>query len=253
MIRSISDFLTGAVYFGKGIIEFYEKPRYWKYVIAPFAICAALYAAGVCIFIKYAWPPIAAKLPLQQTSSGWYEYLSGGFMVLSVLTIACIIIIAILLSFTTTFTILAIPFLDRLSLCVEKYLYNSALPVKHLNGYYWWCLKYELFCSLRIIFWSIVLLPVIFLVPYAGFLLYILVPGYYFGVSLIIYSAEHRGMKNHELDVIMKKNRFHIAGFGAAAFAALFIPFAALLILLPATVGGTMLFNKFLQPGQPLK
>ena len=245
MIKNISEFLAGVVYFGKGIIEFYEKPRYWKYAIAPFVICAALYAAGICIFIKYAWPRVPAI-------TGGYEYTDAAFQALAALTVSGVIIVAILLTFTTAFTILAIPFLDRLSLCLERHLYNSALPVNnHHRGYYWWCLKYELFCSLRIIFWSVVLLPVIFLIPYIGFLLYVLIPGYYFGISLIIYSAEHRGINAHELTVMAKKNRYYIAGLGAAAFAALFIPFAALFFLLPAIAGGSMLFNKIRQPEQP--
>lgn len=243
MLKNITEFLTGAVYFGKGIVEFYARPRYWKYAIAPCSICIVLYSAGICLFIKYAWPRIAGI--------GCYEYAGGALQALAALTIAGIIIVAILLTFTNAFAILAIPFMDRLSLCVEKYRYNSVLPVnKHITGYYWWCLKYELFCNMRIVFWTVVLLPVIFLVPYAGFLLYILIPGYYFGISLIIYSAEHHSMKTHELNIIMKGKRFYIAGLGAAAFATLFIPFAALFLLLPATVGGTMLFNKILQPEQ---
>ena len=246
MIKNITNFLTGAVFFGRGLVKFYVKPYYWKYALAPFVICVALYTAGIYLFTQYAWPRISGL--------GCYQYAGGALQTLTALLVAGIIILAILLTFVNIFTLLAIPFMDRLSICVEKDLYNSAVPrSKHVKGYYWWCLKYELFCSLRIIFWSVVLLPVIFLVPYAGFLLYILVPGYYFGVSLIICSAEHRGMENHELSIIMKKNRYYIAGFGATVFAVLFIPFAALFILLPATVGGTMLFNKFLQPGQPLE
>ncbi|MDD5728139.1 MAG: EI24 domain-containing protein [Victivallales bacterium] len=242
-----SDILGGAKTFFTGFKLLAGKPRYWHYILWPLLFSLLIYGAGFYSYFTFLHPYLAGLLPEPEAVSGWYRYLLYPFRFLVNISVVLFGVVVILLTLTTLYSILAAPFFDFMILKIEKDCYNFTPPLVTARENFRYLLSSmgnALRLNLQTLFWAVLLFPFSLLIPYAGTLLYSGVIGYFFGLSLLMYSAEHRALSRVEVKKFLRGRRCKILGFGVMAYFFLFIPFSALILLPAAAVGGAVLFNE---------
>ena len=224
-----------------------SKPRYWHYVIWPLLLSAIIYGTGFYLYFAYLHPYLTGLLPEPADASVWWSWLLYPLYLLVNISVVLFGIIIALLTLTTLYSALAAPFLDIMILKIEKDCFNFVPPqmtAKENIKYLLISMYNALRLNLQTLFWAILLFPVSLLVPYVGTVIYSLVVGYFFGLSLMMYSAEHRAMRRADVKDFLSGKRAKILGLGTVAYVLMLIPFSAIFLLPGATVGGALLFNK---------
>ena len=234
------------VFFG-GFKLLLSKPGYWHYAIWPLIFSVIIYGTGFYLYFAYLHPYLLGLLPEPANFSAWWSWLLYPLYFLVNISVVLFGIIITLLTLTALYSALAAPFLDILVLKIEKDCFGFVPPqmtAKENIKYLLISICNALRLNLQTLFWAILLFPVSLLIPYVGTLIYSLVVGYFFGISLMMYSAEHRAMSRIEVKDFLSGKRVKILGFGAIAYFLMLIPFSAIFLLPGATVGGAILFNR---------
>jgi CysZ protein len=147
------------------------------------------------------------------------------------------------------FFAIAAPFLDNMTLFIEREYYESKFKIEsksHFVLYCWSSLLRSVKIWLMMLWWAVILLPLGWLVPALGMIPFVLVMSYYFALSFLVYSAEHYQLPNRKFRALIKGKRLMILGFGLVAYFALFIPFLAIPLLPIMVISGVILFNEYL-------
>jgi CysZ protein len=237
----------GVKAFFSGLKLLLSKPRYWHYAVWPLLFSAIIYGAGFYLYFAYLHPYLMELLPEPANFSAWWSWLLYPLYFLVNISVVLFGIIITLLTLTALYSTLAAPFLDIMVLKIEKDCFGFVPPqmtAKENVKYLLVSIFNALRLNLQTLFWAVLLFPVSLLVPYIGTLIYSLVVGYFFGLSLMMYCAEHRAMSRVDVKNFLSGKRFKILGFGTIAYFLMLIPFSAIFLLPGATVGGAVLFNK---------
>jgi CysZ protein len=245
------EFLDGLNYPLRAFGLFLIKPGYWKYLVAPAMLNLLLYLLVGGVFMYFVLPLADEIFPFVENT--FLRYLYDTLEILLQLVIILTFLVFFLMTFTALSFVISIPFLDKLSLRFERERYGFEFTketLKHHSKYLWQTTKHSIWIAFCIIFWTILLLPLNFIIPYVGFLPGLLILGYLFGVNFLIYSAEHRWLRWRELKRSLKGHRMALLGFGVTAYIFLFIPFVAVIVLPIAVIAGTMFFNERLKPAK---
>jgi len=106
--------------------------------------------------------------------------------------------------------------------------------------------KNSIILAVITLFWTLVFFVGNFILPGICAVIGFMVIGYYYGISFLVYSAELRLIPYGKLRAIVKGYKMEVLGFGAVCYTFIVIPFVAVVFLPIAVVGGTMLYNEFL-------
>jgi CysZ protein len=245
--NAVKQFLLGAIYFLRGMKLFYTKPRYWSYAIVPMILSIVLYVLGFWAFFYFVQPHIMNLLPEPAQYSEWIRWLIYPLRWLVYLSSIILGLTIFLMTFTGVYFMLSAPFFDNMTVKMEELQYNFKFQPaigKEMLSYWITSIFNGTLLAIKTIIWSVILFPFTFLIPYGGMLVFILVVGYLMALSFLLYSAEHRRLNGKDLKEALKGNRIAILGFGVITYLALFIPFAAIVLLPGAVAGGVILFNE---------
>jgi CysZ protein len=224
----------------------FKHPKYWKYTFVSMILNAALYVLLFYLLFSFVIPWVSSWFPAHTTNEFMsYLYAFCDFIV-NFLVIITFFLLFVLV-FNAMFFAVAAPFLDGLSLKIEKNLYDY-IPEKAgikgaITGSYI-SIKNGIWLTIATLFWTLILFPLNFIIPVVGFVPGMLIGSYFLGLSFIIYSVEHRKITKREMKNALRGNRAHVLGFGLCMYWVLFIPFTAILFIPAAVVGGTMLYNE---------
>ena len=241
------DFSSGVSALFAGFKLFSTKPRYWHYVIWPLIFSFVLYILGFWLYFAYLHPLLLGLLPEPAEHAQWWSWIIYPLRWLVNISMVIFGVMITLLTVTTLYSTLAAPFFDRMTLKMEKDCFDfepTELKGKEAILYFGSSILNALILNLQTLFWAILLFPFSFLIPYAGTIIYSLVVGYFFGLSLLQYSVEHRAMNRAGFKQSLKGRRMKVLWFGTAAYFLLYIPLLAIPLLPVATAGGVVLFNK---------
>lgn len=241
------DFSIGVSALAAGFKLFLSKPRYWHYVIWPMLFSIILYVLGFWLYFAYLHPYLMGFLPEPTEYSQWWSWAIYPLRWLVNISVVLFGIMITLLTVATMYSTLAAPFFDRMTLNMEKDCFAFAPPElrgKEFFLYFGSSILNAFILNLKTLFWAILLFPLSFLIPYAGAIIYSLVVSYFFGLSLLQYSVEHRAMSRADFKQALNGKRMKVLGFGTAAYFLLYIPLLAIPLLPIATAGGVVLFNK---------
>lgn len=241
------DFSSGVSALFAGFKLFASKPRYWYYVLWPLIFSLILYILGFWLYFAYLHPMLMGLLPEPAQHSEWWSWAIYPLRWLVNISMVIFGIMLTLLTVTTMYSTLSAPFFDRMTLKMEQDCFNfepAELKGKEAFLYFGSSILNALILNLQTLFWAILLFPFSFLIPYAGAIIYSLVVGYFFGLSLLQYSVEHRAMSRAEFKQSLKGQRMKVLWFGTAAYFLLYIPLLTIPLLPVATAGGVVLFNK---------
>ncbi len=241
------DFSTGIKALFAGFKMFLTKPRYWHYVLWPLLFSIILYLLGFWLYFSYLHPLLMGLLPEPAEHAQWWSWAIYLLRWLVNISIVIFGVMITLLTVTTMYSTLAAPFFDRMTLKMEKDYFDFEpveLKGKEAFLYFGSSILNAFILNLQTLFWAILLFPFSLLLPYAGTIIYSLVVGYFFGLSLLQYSVEHRAMNRTEFKQSLKGRRMKVLWFGTAAYFLLYIPLLAIPLLPVATAGGVVLFNK---------
>jgi len=243
----IADFLKGGTYPFKAFGAIIRLPSCWTWISWPVFINFLIYILLGYFYFVFLIPWVLQYLPSAESSA----VLHWTYMALKTLIGTVLVILAVILfiiSFTFCFFLIAPPFLDRLSLEIEKGAYSLKISEegdwKTLFAEIALSIRNSLHLTLYMLLWTVILFPLNFLIPYVGFLPGFLVSGYYLGLSFFVYSAEHRKLSIKDLKKLAKNRKALVLGFGITTYFALFVPFLAIIFLPCAVAGGTMLYNE---------
>jgi CysZ protein len=246
----LKDFFIGVMLLFRGTGLFLSRPRCWSYLTIPVIINVALYGIGIWLMFVYIWPWVMAWLPIAP-DEWWNQLWSTPLKILISAILILIVMLVFIFTFTMAFFIIAAPFLDRLTLFIEREDYNLEFEIKnrrHFVAYCWSSLKRSIKLWLMMLLWSIILLPLGWFVPTLGMIPFVMVISYYFALSFMVYSAEHYQLSSQQMKQIIKGKRMIVFGFGLVAYFALLIPFMAIPMLPVMVVCGVILFNEHLLP-----
>ena len=248
ILNWIKSFFIGTLLPFRGMGLFMRRPRCWSYLTLPVAINIALYGIGAWLMFSYIWPWTVGWLPMHP--SGWWSQLwSVPVKILTSIIVVITGLVIFIFTFTMVFFAIAAPFLDNMTLFIEREYYASKFKIvskSHFVLYCWSSLLRSLKIWLMMLLWSAVLLPLGWLVPALGMIPFVLVMSYYFGLSFLVYSAEHYQLSSRQFRAVLKGKRMMVLGFGLVAYFALFIPFLAIPLLPIMVVSGVILFNEYL-------
>jgi CysZ protein len=245
MKKISADFLKGFLLVFRAALFLVLNPRYWQYIIVPVLINIVIYAVLAYVFIEYLFPFLSNFLPAAKNYYLNFLYSAIEFFFETGMIIVMIAFFVI--SFTSLSFITSIPFLDMLSIRLEKEKYGFIFDAGGAGQFardIWMTSLNGLRLALWSLLWTVVLYPVGFFIPYAGFLLPAVVLGYLFGISFLIYSVEHRRIRFSEFKKTLPGHRMLVLGFGLTMYVLFFIPFLPVLFLPVAVTGGTMIYNE---------
>ena len=246
-MKKTTDFGIGVNALFRGFKLFLTKPRYWHYVIWPLLFSLVLYIVGFYLYFVYLHPLLMGLLPEPASHSEWWSWIIYPLYWLVNISVILFGIIICLLTITAMYSTLAAPFFDRMTLRIEKDCF-AFKPLRQSSGqeffYFFRSIGNALILNLKTLFWAILLFPLSFFIPYLGIIIYSLVVAYFFALSLLLYSAEHRAMSRADFRRSLDGNRMKVLGFGVAAYFLLYIPLLAIPLLPIAVAGGVVLFNE---------
>ncbi len=251
-IAGVKDFFRGCALPFRAAGGLLTHPSCWLYALLPVLLCAALYLMGAILFLYYITPWLENFLPTDWTGNSWLNALYQTLIWLIRLGVVLFALTFSLFTFTTAYVVIAAPFVDKLAEVFErkKYGFDFQCPTwKAFVHYNWTSMVNSARIGLQILFWTLALFPVSLLLPGPGFLLPALVIGYFFGVSTLIYSSEHRRVAYRDFRHSLRGSRMIILGMGTVFYLLLMIPFAAIFCLPLAVIAGTMLYNEDIASG----
>ena len=224
----------------------FKQPGYWKYALVSMILNTVLYILLFYLLFYFVLPWVNSWFPAHTANTFMsYLYAFCDFILKSLAVVTFFLLFV--LAFNTIFFAIAAPFLDGLSLKIEKNVYGY-IPAKAgikgvVTGSYI-SIKNGIWLTVATLFWTLLLFPLNFIIPVIGFVPGMLVGSYFLGLSFIIYSAEHRRITKVELKNALRGNRTFILGLGLSMYWILFVPFTAIFFIPAAVAGGTMLYNE---------
>ena len=245
-MKMISSLLAGLALPFRALRFMCKQPKYWKYASVSMALNTLLYILLFYLLFSFVLPWVHSWFPAH-TSNEFMSYLYAFCDFIVKVLVVVTFFLLFVLAFNSIFFAVASPFLDGLSLKIEKNIYDY-IPAKvgikgAVKGAYI-SIWNGVWMTVVSLLWTIVLFPLNFLIPLVGFVPGMLVGSYFLGLSFIIYSAEHRRITKRELKESLKGGRSCILGFGLSMYWILFVPFTAILFIPVAVAAGTMLYNE---------
>jgi CysZ protein len=221
--------LAGAFYVPEGIGFLIRKPRLWPLAALPLALAAALLVGGLLAGL-FAVPFADELVASQRDQRG----LLG--LLFAVALWAGLPVAGLLLGLGLAL-LLAAPVLERLSIAVERLVRGEARESGLGPGW-------EILQSLRVALYFAVRTPGMFLVsllPLVGPPLGALWAAHALAFQMTEPTLQRQGMDFWARRLWHQHHRAESLGFGLAAFLALFVPLANLLLAPSLTVGATRL------------
>lgn len=247
LTRMTADFSYGVHVPLRALSLFIRSPRYWRYAAIPIIINLIIYAALGWLLIEYLLPLAGEVVPTPTTDSAWYKYFMDALRyVLQGLAVLTFFVL-FLLTFTLLFFAVASPFVDAMSIRIERERYQFHFDD---GGYWqmlkdvWMSVKNAIWMTLVSMFWTVLFFPLNFIIPVVGFIPGLLAASYFLGLSFLMFSVEHRRLRRKEYRQLLKNHRLPVLGFGLVVYGALLIPFSGIIVLPIAVIGGTMIFNE---------
>ena len=245
-LKMISNLFIGTIMPFRALRFLFKEKGYWKHALVSMILNTVLYILLFYLLFYFVFPMINSWFPAHTANTFMsYLYVFCDFIVkfLAVITFFLLFVLA----FNTIFFAVAAPFLDGLSLKIEKNVYDyvpAKLGLKGVVSGSYISIKNGIWLTLASLFWTLILFPLNFIIPVVGFIPGMLVGSYFLGLSFIIYSVEHRRMTKREMKDALRGSRSCILGFGLSMYWILFVPFTAILFIPAAVAAGTMLYNE---------
>ncbi len=256
MLTLFTDFLTGLLIPFKALGVFFVRPKYWTYALVPTIISLVCYVIIGLLGWYYLKPYIDSLLPAAVDASGWLESLKLIARWLLYIAMSLAAITVFLITFTSLFMVIAAPFIDQLAVRYEKDFYNLdfvCTGFKHYIHYNWTSMINSARVGIIILVLTIVFIIFNLIAPGVGYILSALVIGYYFGVSFLIFSSEHRRVKYRDFKANLKGSKGLITGMGVVIYIMMFIPFLPVIFLPVSVIAGTIVYNDYIEPRVKLK
>jgi CysZ protein len=245
-VKIISSLFIGIALPFRALKFLFKEKGYWKHALVSMILNTVIYVLLFYLLFSFVLPLINSWFPAH-TANVFMSYLYAfcDFIVkfLAIITFFLLFVLV----FNTIFFAVAAPFLDGLSLKIEKNVYAYIPPKAGIKGIVtgsYISIKNGIWLTVASLFWTLILFPLNFIIPVIGFIPGMLVGSYFLGLSFIIYSAEHRRITKRELKDALKGSRSCILGFGLSMYWILFVPFTAILFIPAAVAAGTMLYNE---------
>lgn len=245
----VLEFIKGMAVPFRAAAVFVTRPRYWSYSLLPLLLCLICYIAVGLLGWIYLKPYLDSLIPAAATDSGVWSSISHVARWLLYVSALIAGTTVFLLTFTNVCILVAAPFVDILSARYEKDFYNVDFicsGFRHYMHYCWTSTINSARLALVIILLSIVFMVINIFAPVMVLLSTVWI-GYYFGLTFMIYSSEHRRIKFSDFRLQAGCHRAYIAGMGTVIYILMFIPFIAVLALPVAVIAGTIAFNERLE------
>lgn len=247
-MKIIGSFLKGATLPLRATKIFFKDKSYWQYVSIPIIINFFLYIASFWFFWNYLLP-MSDTLKVSLDPGAWYLWLEKVYnWCVSFATVITMLAVSAF-SFIYVLLIVEAPFLALLSERVEKELYGNdfdASGVKNIVKSILLGLKNSVVLGVITLFWTVVFFVGNLIIPGVSTVLGVLVIGFYYGISFLVYSAELRFTSYSQLRVMVKRKKLEVLGLGVVCYLIVLIPFIAIIFLPIAVMSGTMLYNEVL-------
>ncbi|HBM15601.1 MAG TPA: hypothetical protein DD381_04540 [Lentisphaeria bacterium] len=229
-----------------GVRILFRRIGYFRYAWFSALLNLALYIFLVYFLFHFVFPWIDSMFG-SHPDSGFliYLYKTLEYIIKIIISLSVLVISVIL--FNTIFFSISAPYLDGLSLAIEKDFFGFVPEAAGISGFAKSCLmsiKNGIRLNILTLFWAIVLFPLNFIIPLVGFLPGMLVSSYFLGLSFIIFCPEHRLMNKKEFNKKLSGNRLKVLAFGFVIYLVLFIPFTAIIFIPGAIIGATILYNQ---------
>lgn len=230
----------------EGVNIILGRARYMRFAWFSALLNLLLYAFILYVLFYFVFPWVNSWFPAH-TVSGFMSFLYHAleYIIKTVITLTLLVISIIL--FNTVFFAISAPYLDGLSLAIEKDFFGFIPDSSGITGFAKSCyisIKNGIRLNVLTIFWAVILFPLNFIIPIIGFLPGMLISSYFLGLSFIIFSSEHRFLSGKEFKEKLSGHRLGVLGFGLIMYLVLFIPFTAILFIPGGIVGGTLLYNE---------
>lgn len=214
------EFLRGLLALGGGIAAFWVRPRWWFCALPP---------AGLTLFL--AWG-LGVGLSMLASALGW----EGFWVSFAAYGVAAV---ALFFSFATLYEVLGGLFFDGLTARVGRELLGMEphMPPfpeavrRSLPAVGYACVTAALFLP------ALLLL----LVPVVGWVLWVAVLGWRFGVSYLFSGGLVRGERACDTLAWARAHRLAVMGFGIPAYLLLSLPFVGVLFVPGFVVGAVLL------------
>lgn len=229
----------------EGVKILFSKTKYLKYAWVSALLNAVLYASVLYLLFWFVFPWVNSWFPAH-TSSGWLSFLyhSVEYVIKTIISLTLLVILVLL--FNTIFFALSAPYLDGLSLSIEKDFFGFTPASSGITNFAKSCyisIKNGIRLNVYAIFWALIFFPLNFIIPVVGFLPGMLASAYFLGLSFITFSAEHRLLNKKEFKKKLSGNRLKVLFFGLMMYLILFVPFSAIIFIPGAVIGGALLYN----------
>jgi len=247
-MKYLYGFVKGAVMPLKAFKLFCGNMAYWKYISVPVVINFLLYILSFYIFWNYLLP-LADNFKISYSPDSWYAWGAGVYNWFIGFTTVVTMLAVSAFSFIYILLIIEAPFLALLAERIEKDLYHNEFDTagfRNILRSIFLGLKNSIILGVITLFWTLFFFAGNFILPGVSTVLGILVIGYYYGISFLVYSAELRFISYSRLRQIVKGRRMEVLGLGAVCYLVVLIPFVAVVFLPIAVVSGTMLYNESL-------
>ena len=245
-MKMVSNIFIGIGLPFRALRFFFKQPGYWRYAWVSMILNTILYILLFYLLFYFVLPWVNSWFPAH-TTNAFMSYLYAFIDFIVKFLVIVTFFLLFVLAFNTIFFAVAAPFLDGLSLKIEKNVYGYVPAKAGIKGVVtgsYISIKNGVWLTAASLFWTLALFPLNFIIPVVGFVPGMLVGSYFLGLSFIIYSAEHRRITKREMKDALNGNRSCILGFGLSMYWILFVPFTAILFIPAAVAGGTMLYNE---------
>lgn len=251
VIKCFADFMLGATIPFRATGVFFFRPKYWSYALVPLILSGVCYLVLGALGWFYLKPYIDSLLPVSTEAAGFIDSLK--YVVRWIIYASAVVtgITVFLVSFTSVFVLLAAPFVDQLAVRYEKDFYNVdfvCTGFKHYVHYCWTSMINTGRVGIVILLLSLAFLVLNIVAPALGLVASVLIVGYYFGITFMIYSSEHRRIKFRDFKLQLHGSRALVAGMGAVIYVLMFIPFVAVIFLPASVIAGTIAYNEYIEP-----
>ena len=242
----IADFLKGAKCIFSGCKAFYNDRKAWKYAVFPLGIMFALYCLVFWRIIS-----LSGKMAdiINEKLSGLPEWLSFLHSVISGLSSILGIVVALFILGSTVcifYEMFGSFFFDPLVEYYEQKKYGISPRKLSFGETFKYGAESFVFGIRLALYFSGIFLVGLFL-PVAGQLLFVVLTGYFMGISYMICPAINSNVSIKQLRKTANKKWTATLGFGLCAYLLLLIPFSTLILLPGLVLGGSDLYNSLLK------
>lgn len=248
-MKKLRNFGAGAVLPFRSLKLLLKNRQYWPLIAIPLIINTVLYALVTTV----AWHYTSTALSFVQSGEDSWGFLSFlipayNFAVSAGTLAASVALFGMI--FIYVFLIIEAPFLTVLSEKVEEDYFGNTFNNsgwKNMLAGILLGVKNALLLSIVTMFCSFVFFLLNFVLPGIAAVCGFFVISYFYGVSFLMYSAESRMMNIRKVKQLLSGNKAVVLGFGAVCYASIFVPLLPIAILPIAVIGGTLLFNEYLE------